>query len=109
MPDLEQIWKNVKANVLDLAKTMFSDFKEEAVNDVTVFLNKTKTDIGTWTMQLSHNEITKAEFESNVAGLKDLAEMMLLHNAGIALIRIDEFKKNLYNTIVNTVTAFIKI
>jgi hypothetical protein len=70
-------------------------------------LDKTKTDIVTWTRQFSNKEITEAEFKSFISGQKELAEMLLLHEAGVALIEIDKFKRNLFNTIINTIIKLL--
>ena len=103
MPDLEQIWESVRNSVIELAKSTFADLKNEAVKDVTDFLDKTKADVVTWTQQFSKQELTEAEFKSLISGQKDLAEMQLLHEAGVALIKIDKFKRTLFNTIISTI------
>lgn len=108
MPNFDDIWQSLRDNVLDLVKNTFTDFKDQAIKDTEDFLSKTKADLQNWTEQLINNKITQVEFEDLVKGQKDLAEMVLLKQAGLALIEIDKFKKSLINTILGTIIKLIK-
>jgi hypothetical protein len=58
---------------------------------------------------LIEGKLTTEEFEWLVNSQKDLIQMAALKQAGLAAIRIDQFKASLLNMVVDTVFSFIKI
>ncbi|MCO4292643.1 hypothetical protein NF867_07205 [Solitalea sp. MAHUQ-68] len=107
MPDFQEIFTELKTDILDLAKLTFKNYKDDASKDVKDFLAKSEEKLKRWTLLLTNNDINKDEFEVLVKGLKDGAEMKLLKQTGLAKVRIDEFKNSLINLITDTVFKFL--
>ena len=107
--NIESIFSDLKAGVVDLAKKTVKDFAEEAATDGKQLLFTMKNDLSRWIQLLADKKLTKMEFETLLIGQKDLLEMSCLTQAGLALARIDEFKMGVLNMIVNTVTGLIPV
>ncbi len=105
--DFNEIFEALKADVENFAKTELADYKDDAIKDAADFLEKTKDSIKNWTIEYAENKITKAELESLVAGQKELAELVLLKQKGLAQIKLDKFKTGLINTVLNTIIKLI--
>ncbi|POY35720.1 hypothetical protein C3K47_13245 [Solitalea longa] len=107
MPNFQEIFDELKTDVLDLAKLTFKNFKDDASKDVNDFLAQSEDKLKRWTNLAANNDITKDEFAVLVKGLKDGAEMKLLKQTGLAKVRIDEFKNSLINLVTDTVFKFL--
>ena len=105
--DFNEIFQELKSAVETFAKQKFSDFSNEAAGDAGQFLNQTKDQLERWVTRLTKGELTPDDFAWLVKGQKDLAEMAFLKQAGVTLIRVDEFKAGLLNVIVKTVSGMI--
>jgi predicted MPP superfamily phosphohydrolase len=100
---LDQIWKEV----LNIVTTGAGEFVKEATADAKSFLNKAKDDLLALTQDYAAGKLSDREYKHLVLGLKNLAEMEGLKQAGLAQIKIDEIKNNILNTIVDTVKSLI--
>lgn len=107
MPDVNEILKTVKEEAIKLAKDTFMDYADDAVTDVKDFLFETRDDLLRWTQELADKEITLEEFEDLVKGQKDLAEMTLLKQQGLALIKLDSFKNSLVDLVFKTIITLV--
>jgi hypothetical protein len=105
--DFNEIFQELKNAVELFAKQKVSDYWKEAVGDADQFFAQTKDQLERWTTRLAKGELTADDFEWLVKGKKDLAEMKLLKQAGVTLIRVDEFKAGLLDVIVKTVVGKI--
>jgi hypothetical protein len=105
--DFNAIFQELKGAVESLAKEKAGDYWKAAVGDADQFFNKTKDKLERWTIRLAKGELTPDDFEWLVKGEKDLAEMVLLREAGLTLIRVDEFKTALLDVVVKTVMGKI--
>ena len=54
-------------------------------------------------------ELTRSDFEWLVNSEKDSFKMAALEEAGLALIRIDQFRNSVLNMIVDTVFKMVKV
>jgi len=107
MTDLNSIWSGIQSGVEQLAKQTFSDLKDAAVSDATDFLNETKDNLTRWTDDLISGKLSKDELESLINGQKDLGEMKLLKDAGIALIELDKFKQGVMKIAFDAITKLV--
>lgn len=103
--DFNDIFQGLKSAIESYAKKEVNDYWKEAVGDAGEFLDKTKDQLERWTKRLSNGELSTDDFTWLVKGKKDLAEMKLLKQAGLTLIRVDQFKAGLLDVIVNTVVG----
>lgn len=99
----DQLWKEI----LDIVTTGAGEFVEAATADAKSFLNKAKDDLLALTQEYAAGKLSDKEYKHLVLGLKNLAEMEGLKQAGLAQIKIDELKNNILHTIVNTVQSYI--
>ena len=105
--DLSNIFKTLEGNIVNLAKQSMSDYLSQGIIDGTAIVNNMRDKIEQWTLDLSAGVIDADDFKSLVLGEKDLLKMTALTQAGLALIRVDKFKNDVCNLIINTVTAVI--
>lgn len=72
------------------------------------FAKSLQGDLTKWGKQLADGEMSAAAFELAVGGKQDLLKTEALKQRGLAAIRIEELKKSILSTIVDTATkAFI--
>lgn len=103
--DFLDIFQELKHATELLAEEKINEYKMQAIGDAEQFLDKSKERLKKWTVQLAEGDLTADDFAWLVKGEKDLAEMNLLKQAGVALVRIDEFKAGLLDLIVKTVVS----
>lgn len=94
--------KTLEEGIKDLSVKTLKGFKEEALGDGNAFLKKTEDDLKRWTKLLSKGDLSEDDFEWLVLGKKDLAELYLLQQKGLALVRIDRFKNSLLDLVIDT-------
>jgi hypothetical protein len=109
MPDIDfkQIIDKLKDEVISLALSTFEKYKNEAKTDALKLLDELKGNLETWTLQLADGNLSKADFEFLILGQKELIEMNALKQAGLALIKADEFRNSLLKLVTNTILGLI--
>ena len=95
----------LEAGVKELAQKTLHNFKDEALTDAKAFLKASQNDLQEWTGQLQNGELSKDDFEWLVQGRKDAAELYALKQAGLAAVKMDQFRTALINLVVNTATS----
>ena len=102
MADFTTFLSALKDGVTQLVTKTFADHRDAAVKDASAFLEKTRVDLERWTKELGAGTLKKDDFEFLVNGKKDLAEMQALKQAGLALVRVDQFRKSVLDLVVGT-------
>lgn len=102
MANFDEFLQRVTGGITDLAKTMISDFKDQAIDDAKSFLEGTKEDIQRWITLLAKGDLTKEEFEFLVKSKKDLFNLHALTQAGVVLITIQKFRDAVIDLVINT-------
>ena len=105
--DFQIIINTLKDNIINLAQKTFKDYKNEAKADGLELLNTVKANLKTWTLELADGKLSKEGFEFLVLGQKELIEMNALKHAGLALIKIDQFRTSVLHQIIDTVFGLI--
>lgn len=105
--DFQALFDLIKKETSIIAVTTFKQLKKEAESDAENLLENLKQNLQNWTIQLAAGELSKEDFEFLVMGQKDLIEMSVLKQKGIALIKLDELKINLIKQIIDTIFATI--
>lgn len=77
-------------------------YARQATADGQAFLDAQKLGFRKWTQQLVSGELSKADFTDLVAGVQDLAELVALKQAGLAAAKLDQFRADLVNLVVDT-------
>jgi hypothetical protein len=101
MVDFKEITEEILKEIESLAEGTFKKHKDKALKDGKVFLNKIEDDLERLSNLLAKRELTAEEFKWLVRSKKDLAEMALLKQAGLALVQIDKFKDSLLNLVID--------
>ena len=102
MADFNQLLSALKDGVARLAAQSLQDFRKAAVKDADAFLEKTRADLSRWAGELEAGTLTQDDFEFLVKGKQDLAEMQALKQAGLALVRVDQFRNSLLDLVIGT-------
>ncbi len=100
MPDFNEIIKEILKEIESLTEETFKMHKDEAFKDGRAFLDKIEDDLERLSNLVIKGELTAEEFEWLVRSKKDLAEMVLLKQAGLTMIKIDQFKNRLLDLVV---------
>jgi hypothetical protein len=105
--DFQTLFDQLKKEVSKLAVSSVQKFKNEAETDAQNLLENLKQNLKAWSFQLASGEISKDDFEFLVMGQKELIEMNILKQKGMALIELDKLKISLIKQIVNTTLSVI--
>jgi len=92
----------VEDGIRELAIDTFGGFSFEVVQDSRKFFDIIMEDIERWSEQMQSGELTKEDVEWLLKAKKDLFEMQVLKQKGIAQIKIDEFKEKALHLMVDT-------
>lgn len=107
--DFKTILEQLKKGVEDLAERTLKNYVGKAKDDARLMLNEMQEKLKRWTNLLIDGSLTTEDFEWLVNSQKDLIQMNALKQAGLAAIRIDQFKASLLNLVVDTIFSLIKI
>lgn len=107
--NFSEIFDHLKISVVGLAQSTVSNYISDAKKDAQNLLTEIKSDLERWTNQLIKGDLTTKDFEWLVNCEKDSIKMAALEQAGLAMIRIDQFKNSVLNLVVDTVFNMIKI
>lgn len=105
--DFNALFNQLKIAIVNLAKEKVKQFAAEAASDGTSLLHIMESDIEKYAEQLAENKITTDQFQILLTGDEDLIEMTALTEAGLAEAAMDEFKKEVFDTIITTVLSVI--
>jgi hypothetical protein len=103
----EDIFKTLKQQVEELAKFFVKSYTKAAIKDGRKFLEDTKESLKRWTILLAEGKLTTQDFEWLVLGQKDLAQMIALKQAGLSVIRIEQFRNSLLSLVVDTIFGIV--
>lgn len=102
MANFEDFVNTLKKEAKELANETFDGFEDEVKADAEAFIEKSKVNLKRWTKLLEQGEINEEDFSDLVNAKKALAEMFALRQSGLALIRLERFRKGFINLVVDT-------
>ena len=105
--DFESLLKNLKDEISSLAVSTVKDYADQAKKDGLNMIEALKTDIQNWSQEVIDGKLSKDDLEFLVMSKKELIQMNALKQAGLALVKIDEFKNSVLTLIVNGLTTLI--
>jgi vacuolar-type H+-ATPase subunit H len=111
MPEVNfpEILKQVKTDIVNLAQTSLKNYVKDAKTDAQTILDAMEKKLERWTKLLIQGELTTADFEWLVYREKDLIKMTALKEAGLAAIRVDQFKNSVLNMVIDTIFQLVKV
>ena len=101
MPDFDAIFKDIQTQVVTLAETTVSKYKDEAIADGKKLLAQMKDDLLRWIDLLAEKKLKTGEFEWLVNSDKEIVKMAALEKAGLAEIRVQQFSMSVLNVIAD--------
>jgi hypothetical protein len=107
--NFDQLFTNISTGVESIARNSLKDYENEAKADGQQALNNMKDNLQQWAKDLEMGSITKEDLSFLLQEETELNKMMALKQAGLAEVHIDEFRNNLINLIVSTLTGLIKV
>jgi len=105
MPDFNDFASSALDSIRQLVTDEFKDHSEAALKDAKDFLESSKADLARWLQLSSEGQLTAADLAWLIQGKKDLARMLALKRAGVALARLDRFQGALINIAIDTAST----
>ncbi|MBB1635001.1 hypothetical protein [Cupriavidus sp. UME77] len=102
MANFDEFINKLNQEIVEFAEYSWQNYKEFAIKDGDAFVQRAKEDLKRWTAMLANKELTRDDFEWLIVGKKDLAELVLLKQNGLAKVALDRFVNGLIDTIVST-------
>lgn len=91
MPAFEDIFSDIKNQVVTLAQTEVKYYADQATKETNTFLESSKDKLKEWSEKLIAGKIDKDEFAWLLNSQQALGQMKILTQAGLAQIKIDTF------------------
>ena len=107
--NFDAFFQNIETNVASLAKSSLHDYATEAKTDGQTIVNGMKAELQQWTAELEEGALTLDDLNFLLKEEAALVEMASLKEAGLAAVRIDEFKVGITNVITGAVAGLIKV
>lgn len=107
MSKFDDFLHEVKTGAREIAQREAAELLDAATKDAQAFLNAVEEDLRRWTQQLASGQLSMDDFKSLVKGEKDLAQMVALKEAGLAVIRIDRIRDALIDLVIKAASKMI--
>jgi hypothetical protein len=101
MPNNQIIIAEIEQEIVAVATSAVSMYRDQAIADGKKLLNDIKEDLLRWTQLLSDGKIKPLEFEWLVNSDKQRVKMSALKQAGLASIHIEQFAMSVLSIIVD--------
>lgn len=101
--DFNELFETLKQGVSSIAQETVKDYARQATKEGQKSLTGLKSDLKRWTEQVERGELSKEDLEFLLLGRKELTEMKVLQQLGIAKIQLDKFKNAITGLIVSTI------
>ena len=103
LPNMTAVFSEIEQQIVTLAETTVSNFKNQAISVAKNLVSTIKADISRWTNLLSAGHIKISEFEFLVGTEKSLITMISLEQTGLAQLRIQNYLNGVLNIIIDVV------
>jgi hypothetical protein len=101
--NFQDLFNGLKDDVITLARASFKTFTKEAEQDAQNLLEGMKDKLSRWTALLAEGSLSTEDFELLINAQKDLVQMKVLQQAGLAIIRIEQFRDSVIHLITDTI------
>jgi len=103
--DFQAVLATLREGVTSLATNTVQNYVNEAKTDGLNLVESLKTDIQTWEQELAEGKISALDVEFLIMAQKELIEMTALKQAGLGLIKVNEFKNNVLQLVIKAVIS----
>jgi hypothetical protein len=107
--NFDQFYQNIESGVESLAKSTLQDYLTQAKADGENTVDGMKDYLQQWTLELEEGALTLDDLKYLLKEETALTEMTALKEAGLAAVRIDEFKLGITNVITGAIAGLIKV
>lgn len=102
MAVFDDFWTELQTEFTAFVGSTWGAYVPQALQDGQTFLEKSKNDLIRWTELVAENKLTLEDVEWLVMGKKDLAELLLLTQLGLAKVTLERFINGLLGLIIST-------
>lgn len=102
MSQIDDFFDGVKTGIIDIARDFIAGAKQAGIDDMKAYALGRKADVERWAGQLASGQISPADFEFLVKGMKDAAEIRLLRIAGVQAAQLQRARDALVNLVIDT-------
>jgi hypothetical protein len=107
--NFEQLFNELKEGVVSIAKDTLKEYESSAKADGQKIVDDLKQNLQQWAKEEETGSLTTGDLGYLLQEEKDLTKMVALKEAGLAEVRIDEFRNNIINMIISTLTGLVKV
>jgi hypothetical protein len=107
--NFDQFFQSLKDGIGSLAKQTVQDYLDQAKSDGEAALDSMKENLQHWTSELTNGSITADDLSFLLKEEAALDEMTALKEAGLAEVRIDQFRDGIVSLVVGAVTGLVKV
>lgn len=100
----DQFFQTLETGVESLAKESFQDYLSHAETDGQALIASMKVNLQNWAQEVENGSMTTEDLEFLLQGQIALNSMVALKQAGLAEVRLDQFKSGLVNMILGSIT-----
>lgn len=105
----DPLMQALESGVDSLAKSTLEDYLNQAKTDGENAISGIKSNLQKWTLEFESGALTTGDLAFLLKEQAALDEMTALKQAGLAEVKIDQFKADLINMITNTIFSFVKV
>lgn len=107
--NFDQLYQDLESGVTSLALSSLKQYLAAAQTDGQQVLDGMKSSLQTWAEEVAEGVLTFEDLGFLLKAETSLAEMTALKEAGLAEVRVDQFKAGIIDLVIKTVTGIIKV
>jgi|GEM_PF-599098 len=107
--NFDQLIQNLESGVQSLAKSSFTEYEQAAKTDGANAIDGMKNNLQVWSQAVANGSLSFEDLGFLLKEEEALTEMTALKEAGLAEVRIDEFKLGVVNIITAGIASAIKV
>jgi hypothetical protein len=102
--DFSELLNTVVEGITELLKSTLNNVATDFKADAQQFVEQNKDNLQHWASLYASKKLTAKDLEALLRSSKNLFDMELLKQSGLALIAVDKFKNDAIAVIVNSVS-----
>jgi hypothetical protein len=107
--DINQLLPTIESGIASLASTTLKEYLAAAKADGQAIVDNMKSEFQQWATEAEEGYLSAEDLQFLVREEGDLTEMTALKLAGLAAVRIDEFKAGVVSIITGAIAGLIKV
>lgn len=105
----EALFGELEKALESAAKASLTDYLAQAETDGKQALQNAKANLQRWAGEVESGAMTKEDLAFLLQGETALEELTALKQAGLATVRLEQFRNTVINTIISTLFSVVKI